>query len=310
MKNILITGISGQLGLSIFKRVSSLGFDNVLGCDLNEYSLGAISVKSFYVICSAESPSFISEILKIVESNSVTHLFVTIEREIEVISQNRDRFKGINLIMNSSPILNIFLDKYSTSKLLSKNGFEVSKTYLIGDMLPRKELIVKLRKSSGSKLFHVFKKINEIESIILKYGADALVIQEFIASEDEYTATVFSDGIVINTIIFKRKLTGGLTYEVELIRDDEMVAELVRLSEITRLRGVLNVQYKKIMDKNIIFEVNPRVSGSTMFKYMLGFDEVKWWIDSIEGLEVYKYVQKYKKAIGVIEVNRHFVCLD
>jgi carbamoyl-phosphate synthase large subunit len=309
-RNILITGIGGQLGLSVLKRVTNMDFTNIYGCDIDNLSLGAMLVDKFFIVPKAHQSKYLREIVNLVRHLNLSHIFVTTESEIRIISNHLNLFTTVKLIMNNNLIADIFLDKYKTSYFLEENGFPTPKSYTVDDKITKGLYIVKLNKSSGSKLVQVFEDIKEISYIRKTYTSKELIIQDYIKSDLEYTATVFSDGRIYNTIIFKRKITGGITYLVNLEKDDFVTNELIRLAKLVNLRGSLNIQYKKSNNNVFIFEVNPRVSGSTMFKYKLGFDEIGWWINMLDGENIKEFNCEYEKVTGVIEITHHLINLE
>jgi carbamoyl-phosphate synthase large subunit len=306
-KSILITGISGYLGLSIYKRIKNLDFENIYGCDVNPDSLGSGLVDRFFLIPSAVSEDFLSNLIEIINQHYITHLLVTTEMEIKIINQHRNRFVKTILIINEPYVTDIFLDKYLTAKYLSNKGLMVPKTYLVGEKIPKGKYILKLRRSSGSKFLQVFSELSDINHAWSIYSKDEMLVQEYIDSDNEYTATVFSNRKVFNTIIFKRKLTGGISYHVELVKDPIMADQLIKLAKEVNLFGSLNVQYKKFENLYYIFEVNPRISGSTQFKFLFGFDEINWWIEALEGNNISIFEIQNEQAIGVVELKYHLI---
>ena len=172
-----------------------------------------------------------------------------------------------------------------------------------------KTYIVKLRNSCGSKLLQKIRTFEELNE--LKVDLDDIVIQEYIDEESqEYTVGVFSDGRNISTIIFKRQLKHGYTSFVELVEDGVIREIAEKIARYIDLHGYINIQLRKHEEKNYIFEINARISGSVYFQYMLGHNIVIWWLDLLDGKPDHVYQNKYKKAIGIRELTEKFVIME
>ena len=129
------------------------------------------------------------------------------------------------------------------------------------------------------------------------------VYQAYIDSDDEYTVGVFRDGDVLNTIAFRRQLKNGYSNLVELVHDEELdriAAECARLFDLT---GYINIQLRKKDGRYFIFEINPRISGTVRFRSMLGFNDVLWWLDLLDGKHTEPYTCPYRTAVGIRELN-------
>lgn len=309
MRRILVTAISGDVSNEILKILQETE-DEIFGCDVYDYPVGMDRVINFWKSEWALSPNYLDSLLEKCKEFRITHIIPVNEMEIAVINKERDRFTeaGIKLIMNDSEVLKVFLNKYETVNYLKQiNGVCVPQTYRYNDFIEDgKEYIVKLNSSCGSKYL---KRITRYSEIDLDERED-FVIQEYIPdSEHEYTVGVFSNGMRLDTIIFKRKLKHGYTSFVELIFDEEIKKDVERIAKKIHLKGFVNVQLRKYQGKNYIFEINPRISGTAGFRHQLGFRDVLWWLDLVDGKVGYDYEAHYKSAIGLRELNEKFVIL-
>ena len=307
----MVTAISGNVSNGILKVLADTE-DTVFGCDINDYPVGMDKVEDFWRSDLAVSPCYIGNLLKKCKEYEITHLIPVNEIEIQVVSDNIQKFKNedIKVIVNEPKIVDVFLDKYQTWRFLKKiEGISIPETFKIsdfkGDGTP---YIVKPRKGCGSKFLKLI--TNESELASLNINDNEYIVQKYIdAPEDEYTVGVFSDMLHISTIIFKRKLEHGYTSFVELIRDDTIVEIAEMIAEKIQLKGFINIQLRKYKNKNYIFEINPRISGTVYFRHMLDFTDVLWWLD-LSDSKTYSYSMKYSKAVGMRELNEKFVFLE
>ncbi|MDE6604118.1 MAG: ATP-grasp domain-containing protein [Lachnospiraceae bacterium] len=312
MRRILVTAISGDIANGILKILQETE-DEVYGCDIYDYPVGMDRVIAYWKSYAAVSSAYIENLLKKCKEYQITHLIPANEAEIEVISKNLGLFQeaGIKVMINDPNMIVTFQDKYETIRMLNKiGGIATPRTYLYDDFTEDGQAyIVKLRNSCGSKLLKKIRTIDEITE--LQVDARDIVIQEYIDEDArEYTVGVFSDGRNTSTIIFRRKLKHGYTSFVELVEDEGICDIAERIVNYMNLRGYINIQLRKHGEKNYIFEINARISGSVYFQYMLGHNIVIWWLDLLDGKLGHVYENKYKKAIGIRELTEKFVIME
>lgn len=309
-RRILVTAISGDVANGILKVLSKCD-DETYGCDINDYPVGMDKVKVYWKSLLAVHEDYVSDMLEKCHEHNITHLIPVNEKEIEVVSKNINLFKdnGIKVVINSEDILERFLDKKLTfDKLSDIEGISVPKTMIPSEFKEDgKKYIVKPRKSCGSKDIRIITSKYELKDV----ETQGQIVQEYIGNNnDEYTVGVFSNGNTIDTIIFKRKLQYGYTSFVELVEDESIVEDAKRIAESINLKGYINLQLRKKENKNYIFEINPRISGTVYFRDMLGFRDVVWWLDLLDEKDEHVYKQEYKKAIGMRELREKYVVLE
>ena len=61
-----------------------------------------------------------------------------------------------------------------------------------------------------------------------------------------------------------------------IYNNDELARESVDFAKKIDLFGSINVQLKITSKGPVIFEVNPRFSGTVYMRHLLGFDDLKW----------------------------------
>ncbi len=308
-----MTAISGNIGNGILKILKSQ--QAVLyGCDVNEIAVGMDLVQEFWQCKYAVENGYIDELLEKCATYKVTHLIPVNEREIEVIGKERDSFEniGVKLVLQSQNVLDICLDKYNTAEFLKNNGFDIP-AYFSGESVLQfmewgkgKKYICKPRKSNGSKDIFVFSSRDNLTD---KIGKDCIV-QEYIESDEEYTVGVFQYKNITNTIAFLRKLQNGYTSQVELVEDEEIKRIALKAARLFKLEGYINIQLRKREGKYYIFEINPRISGTVRFRHLLGYTDVLWWLEMLDGKEIKPYCKSYSRALGVRELNEKYLILE
>lgn len=312
MRRILVTAISGDVANGILKVLSETE-DEIYGCDVNDYPVGMDKTKAYWKSDYAVSENYIDNLLKKCKEYGITHLIPVNEEEIKVVSANIEKFEniGIKVIIQVPEILKIMLSKYETYRFLNKiPGIHVPETYRYDEFEEDgKRYIVKLENSCGSKLLKEVTQKQELEE--MEVDKNKIVIQRYLGdAEEEYTVGLYSNGKRIEVIIFKRKLKNGYSSFVELVYDESIKEDAIKIARHINLKGYINIQLRKEKNCNYIFEINPRISGTVVFRHMLGFKDVLWWLDYVDGKLEYSYVNNYKKAIGIRELSEKFLVLD
>jgi carbamoyl-phosphate synthase large subunit len=298
--NILITAVNGDIGSAAVRALRSEA-GQLFGCDVGPYCPVKELLDGFAQVPPAsDKQQYIKTINQIISEQKIDFILPISEPEIEVISAFRDEInlnqKGF--LINSSVIVETFLDKLATADYLSKLGIKVPKTLPLESYENQFEwpVILKSRKGCGSKKLWLIKNIEELEQ--LKFGPDdAMIVQECIGDMDnEFTTGVFSDGKSTVSITFRRKLGyGGLSIEAICEKIPFLEEMAKKIAKETGLIGSINIQTRKKGDIYIPFEINPRLSSTLMFRKKFGFDDSVWWLNVLEN-KGFSYHQKYKSG--------------
>ena len=164
-------------------------------------------------------------------------------------------------------------------------------------------VIVKEKFGCGSHSVYIVNSENELNNIIC-YMEDP-IIQEYIGDDsNEYTLTIFSDGEVVNYIAFRRTLGfGGMSRYVELVFDEKIEELAFTVADLFSLKGSINIQMRRANNNYYIFEINPRISSTMGFRLQLGFNDVEWWLNMLEGKSILQYSRPTQKVYGVKNVE-------
>lgn len=310
MRRILVTAVSGDIGNCITEILIRAG-EEVYACDINSVVPCMDTVRAFYQSVYAVDPGYMKQLTDACREYGITHLIPTNEREIEVVSAHRSEIEelGVKLIIQSEYIVKNCLDKYLTMQLLADAGFDVPAFGINTDELEDCRFIVKGRKSNGSKDIMIFNSKAEFSASGIDI-ADEYILQKYIEG-DEFTLGVFASGDVVKSIAFKRTLNNGHSHQVELVSDSAFDDMARRAAKLFNLEGYINLQMRLCDGRYYIFEINPRISGTVGFRDKLGFTDVLWWLDLVDGRDTFStYEQKLKKAVGIRYLAEKFVCLE
>jgi len=315
-QKILVTGVGGDIGVNILRCLKEGSYANdLIGCDRDPYAWGrSVSPKFLQAPSALEKVAYEQFIQNTVKKYNIGYVYPGSEPEILFFHKHRDSFKdwGIKVLINNAMIVDNFLDKYKTAIFLAEKNLPSPKTFLLEQY--KGELsypfILKKRWGSGSKLVLVVCNQNEFEFYKNKFGIESLIVQEYLGSEEhEYTAGVFSNGNQTYSILFRRYLASdvGITKFAEFIEENPIAELASRIAEVSHLIGSINIQFRKVNNKFIPFEINPRISGTAYIRHYFGFRDIEWWLKLLMKKEIKTYDSKFNKGIAVRAVQEVFL---
>lgn len=261
---------------------------------------------------AANCPDFITVVLDICLRKSCKAVFYGCEPDLKMFSKHRQLFidHDILLSLNPSGLIDACMDKVKTGEILSNLGFKPPKWIEMDDITHLKTIdffpvIVKPAVGAGgsnhcyiAQTYHELLALNNYLSLALP--GQKLVIQEYVGTaDDEYTVGVLMDmdGHYINAIAMNRFLKNQLNIRAKYPNNtgrDELGSHLVissgishgriaRFPEITHhcrkiaeaigARGAINIQLRYVNGELKVFEINPRFSGTTSLRAMMGYNE-------------------------------------
>lgn len=305
--NVLVTGIGGgghgEQILKSLKLATDLDLF-IVGTDLTKFTVGKRYVDEFYVVPKANDSMYLKIIEEIIDRHDIKFIFHGSEPELKFISENRDWFakKGVFHPLNSKEIIKLCMNKFETYKTLKAKGVNLPRFEKIDSAKDIKKIDfypVVLKPSTGSGgSSYVFVALNEKEAkLLVKFmllkNVD-IVAQQYIGTEnDEYTIGVSSDseGNILGSIVVKRQINNALTTYSSVSDGDKryvissgisqghvckhsaLQKEAEEIAKKLDSRGPLNIQCRWIDNELKLFEINPRLSGTTSLRSMAGYNE-------------------------------------
>ena len=217
------------------------------------------------------------------------------EAEISVLaSSGFDTLSSAKVLINEDFVVQTSLDKYETLTFLKSQGIDVPSNGLVGETKPLKyPVIVKPRFGKGSKGLKIVKNYSEFIAC-----SDGYVWQELLdLDREEYTCAIYvsKEGEHRN-LIMKRKLIGGLTGKGEVVYDEQIRDYITSIANVLQLTGVINIQLRKTERGPLLFEINPRLSSTLVFRDIMGFCDLRWWVSDALGLKHAPYISTPPKT--------------
>lgn len=289
---VLITGIGGNIGQGILKSLRATGRPfQVTGVDMEPLSAGFFLSDQYERVSRTTDPAFRGEFAQIVERHGIEAVYVSSPSELEFFSCERPDLEhklGVTIFVNPIDVIRTGADKFLTSRFLERHGLPYIPTALGSDRRGVERLagdfgfplIVKPRRGFSSRNVFLVNSVAEVESAC-RLIPD-LVVQRYVSDPFcEYTAGTMSgeDGKVRAVIVLHRRLIQGTTYQTELVRDEVLEHEVVRVVEALGVTCVCNLQFRMLDGQMFIFEINPRFSGTCGIRYLYGFNDPEMVFD-------------------------------
>lgn len=284
--NILISGIAGDIGFGAGRILRDWGWAGRLyGVDRQGEHPGKFVFDECATAPSATDEGYFGWLAQYIERNKID-LFIPIsEAEIAVLSdQDIREISGARVLISNRKATSYSLDKYKCMSFLAERGVRAPKNGIVGLSTPIDyPVIVKPRTGQGSKQIQRIDDADRFRQRAI-FGH---VWQEYLAPDDqEYTCAVYcSSSRGMNILVIRRSLSGGLTGRGEVVNEpsiEHYVAEIARQLE---LEGAINVQLRLTAGGPCLFEINPRLSSTLVFRDKMGFSDLRWWIQDIFGVE-------------------------
>ena len=308
---VLITAVGGGgVGEQTLKALRMAGRYRIVGTDIRSRCAQFALVDEAITLPPASAPEYLEALLSVSSKLGVRAIFPGSEAELRLISNERDALEaaGLFLPVNPRSVIDTCMDKVATAAFLAAHGFATPRSVRVQaleDLAGVDRFPVVLKPASGgggSRDVYIAQTPRELELIgeyILSRETDVMV-QEYVGTPDEeYTVGVLHDmdGNFVNSIALRRLLQGQLHARAQIPNrtgrtelgdvlvissgvshgyiDDfpDVTRPCERIAAALGSRGPLNVQCRLVDGEVQVFEINPRFSGTTSIRAMVGFNE-------------------------------------
>lgn len=275
--NVLVSGVAGDIGFGVGRVLRDLNWDGKLyGIDIQSNHAGTF-VYDFCAVCiRADDEGYLKWLSGYILLNDIKVFIPTSEAEISVIASAAiETISGAIIIKANSLVINKSLDKHECLKYLSSCGIPVPQHGLVGDgQCKNYPVIIKPRSGQGSKDVAKVSSAAQMPATLQKN----LVWQQYLSPDDEeYTCPVFcSPETGMRILILKRKLQAGFTSSGEVIDNEDIYQYVKSIAIALQLDGVMNIQLRLTEAGPRLFEINPRLSSTLVFRDKMGFRDLEW----------------------------------
>lgn len=304
MINVLITGIgSAGVGEQILKALKVSNLDLfIVGTDISNICFNKNKVDKFLIVPPVSDDNYGKSIRDLIDNNNIKAIFPGSEPELKYFSNNISEFQDVYISINNKDLIDLCLNKFNTYEKFLKLGIFVAKYNKIDtvydcDKVDYFPVVLKPNTNSGGSS-HIYVAVDREELVMfakymLKHEID-VIAQEYIEYDNnEYTIGVSSDrdGNVLGSIILKRLINNALSTnkkfkfnnknviissgisQGEFIDDENIKRQAEDIAKKIGSKGPMNIQGRVCNDKLLLLEINPRLSGTTHLRAMVGYNE-------------------------------------
>jgi carbamoyl-phosphate synthase large subunit len=300
---ILVTGVAGDIGLGLGRILREWGlFETLYGIDSSDDHPASLVFDRVDIAPRADTGNYIKWLIGYIQFHKIDVFAPTSEAEILAVSRNIAEFDSVcKVLINDAQLVEQSLDKYLALNFLNSFGIRVPEHGLVdGSSRPSKyPVIVKPRRGQGSK---GVRKISK-ESEFIECTEEHVWQEYLIPDSEEYTCAVYvSKKSGSRVLPLKRVLRGGYTFKATVVENSQISHYLDKIIAAWNVVGLYNIQLRLTKDGPKVFEINPRISGTVVFRDKLGFQDFKWWILELLGMEL----PNYKKVPAGIKVYKGY----
>ena len=294
--NILVTGVGSTLGYGILETIKQSEFNcQVTGTDYLNTAVGLYQVDYPYILPDIfqdpqKEVAWLKALQKIISERKIKYVLVGLDFEVPLFAKHKTYLENktdCKVIVSSVDVVGICNDKWLTYCFLRDSGFNAPRSCLPDGLDKFVESvpfpwIVKPREGSTSKgLF----RINNIDTLSKALeNCDNPIIQEEVGDiEGEFTCgVVVVNGRILSSIPLRRKLKNGNTSIAYFNKIDEVDRYVRQIAEKLSPDGPINIQLRITANGPMVFEINPRFSGTTPVRSSFGVNEVSILIKYLE----------------------------
>lgn len=305
---VIVTGVGGGgVGRQVLKALLTSPSHpyRLIGTDTSRLSIGLYESHDTHILPAARSPQYLEEVESLSRREDVDFVIPGSEPELLALtSREKDLwwmeplFKKTRVLANSRRVIDICTNKYELSNFLSKHGIPNPKYNTIHSDLDLNKInyypvVVKpYLKHGGSRMVFLAegeRDVSFFSNYLRRYGYQPMA-QEYIGCHDqEYTVGVLSveGGEVLGSFALRRMLEPAISCRQRIhghalssgisqgeVREYLEVREQAEaISKKLGSEGPLNVQGRMVDGNFYPFEINPRFSGTTSIRALMGWNE-------------------------------------
>lgn len=297
INTVVVTGVGAIIGQGIVKALRSCSACiRIVGIDRNKEGVGQRWCDAFYAKPNDDegSPEYLAFWQDVIRREGVALVLPGLEVDVQFLLKHRAALEsdGCKIVLNNPDLIELSSDKWLFGEELEVGRFPripatLERTWPIcRQILGEGPLLLKPRCGNGSRGIQRIEDETDFQYWSLK-SSDKFVIQKYIGSDEmEFTVGAFGlgDGRTMQPIIFRRKLSvAGNTQYAEVISNEIIMREVVRLASHFKPLGPTNYQFRLENETPYLLEINPRFSSSTSLRASFGYNEaamcLAWYLD-------------------------------
>ena len=290
---ILFTGVGRRVELLQAFRQAALVLQKKLklyGADMAGTAPALAYCDAARKVCGMREPEYIDELLQIAVEDRIDLIIPTIDTDLLVLAENRDRFReaGTMVLISAADKIRICRDKNYTSQFFLDCGLKAPlPTNSVEDY--RGGFPAFIKPKDGSSSVNAFKVENQEKLRFYAAQVPDYIIQPFISGR-EYTIDIFCDyeGKPVSIVPRERiQVRAGEVIKTRISMDGKMIREAKEICKNFRPCGPLTVQLIRDHDigEDWFIEINPRYGGGAPLSMKAGARSAETILKILSGEE-------------------------
>lgn len=295
---LLFTSVGRRVELMQAFRLAAeeMGLDLLIyGADMSETAPALMFCHHRVMVPRIKSEAYIPALLEVCESEQIDAVIPTIDTDLMILAQSRQRFAavGTKVIISAPEKIALCRDKRLTADYFASVGLksprptdDVAK-YAYG-------FPAFIKPKDGSSSIFAYKVNNQEEMASYVAQVPDYIIQPFIRGT-EYTVDVFCDFMgkpIYITPRIRLAVRSGEVLKTEITQDAQILAEIKQLLADYKPCGPITVQLIRQEETGLDYyiEINPRFGGGAPLSMMAGANSAKALLQLLRG-EILPYCE-------------------
>lgn len=293
----------------------------IVGADIVDSAPALYFCDEIKIVPKIENKQYIPVLLDICEHEKIDCLIPTIDTDLLLLSENKEKFEtvGTKVLISAIEKVKLCRDKNYTADYFRSLGLQSPQPV---NTVEKYEEEIKegkvgfpafIKPKDGSSSINAY-RVEDMED--LKVYAEKIgeyIIQPYISGK-EYTIDIFCDYEGNPIYITPRErlaVRAGEVLKTKITQDDIMIAEMQVLIKDFKPCGQITVQLirDEVSGVDYYIEINPRFGGGAPLSIKAGADSAKAVIQMLNG-EKLNYVEKAAKDGAVYSRFDQSICVS
>lgn len=289
--NILFTGVGRRVELVQAFRQAALQENirlRIYGADMNDTAPALVYCDYTRIVCGMKDERYIPCLLDLCEQDRIDLLIPTIDTDLLVLSEYKEKFAeiGTKILISEKDKIALCRDKNYTADFFESCGVQAPKTInQYENYQGTYPCFIKPKDGSSSINAFAVKDASELEMYAKKIGD--YVIQPYIEG-DEYTVDIFCDfeGNPIYIVPRQRlAVRSGEVLKTKIELNVEIIEECKKIIEKFKPCGPMTVQLIRQKETGVDYyiEINPRFGGGAPLSMKAGANSARGILRLLKG---------------------------
>lgn len=314
---IMFTSVGRRVELmqAFRKAAEELGVPlTIIGADITDTAPALFFCDETQLVCRIKEPEYIPQLLSICEKEKVDCLIPTIDTDLLLLAENKEKFEaiGTKVLISAVDKVKLCRDKRFTADYFISLGLK-SPVPVDAVEKYRSGYPAFIKPKDGSSSIDAYKVNHEEDLKTYANKISDYIIQPFISGR-EFTIDIFCDYEGNPVYITPRErlaVRAGEVLKTQITQDDRMIEEMKKLIADYKPCGQITVQLIKeeSTGENYYIEINPRFGGGAPLSIKAGADSAKAVIRMLNG-EKLSYEEKAARDKAVYSRFDQSICVD